>query len=392
MDWYTSPVGSGFGERLISGGKRWMKHAGHGGVGTPHTVCEGGRLVAKGSGMVNLDGSRGEGGGQILRTALTLSLLTGRPFQIRQIRANRDKPGLRPQHLAAVQAAAELGHAEVSGASVGSRSLTFRPGEVEPRDLTIDIGTAGATALVLQTLHLPIALKAESGVRLTLEGGTFNLSAPSFPFLAETWTRHLRDLGLTVALSMPSCGFYPIGGGRLEAWIDPGRPVAMIRDRRGPLTALRGEAGVCRLNRGIAERMIARATERLEARGIAPEIRLVEWQGKSPGTALSLTADHDEARATFVGLGERGKSAEAVADSAVDELLAYLDVADAAIDPHSADQLLLPLALAEGRSVITVSEVTEHLRTNAATLSAFLDRPIAISDSDNDQPARVVVG
>ena len=194
MDWYNSAIGSGFGERLISGGKRWTKHGGHAGVGTPHSVGERGGCVAKakGSGMVNLDGSRGEGGGQILRTALTLSLLTGRPFQIRQIRANRDRPGLRPQHLAAVQAAAELGHAEVSGASVGSRTLTFRPGEVEPRDLTIDIGTAGATALVLQTLHLPIALRAESGVRLTLEGGTFNLAAPSFPFLAETWARHLR--------------------------------------------------------------------------------------------------------------------------------------------------------------------------------------------------------
>ena len=138
--------------------------------------------------------------------------------------------------------------------------------------------------------------------------------------------------------------------------------------------------------------MAARASERLEALGVVPEIRVVEWQGKGPGAAIGLTADHGETRATFVRLGERGRPAEAVADAAVDELLAHLGVADAAVDPHSADQLLLPLALAEGRSVLTTSEATEHLRTNAATIAAFLDRPIEISESDDERPARVVVG
>ena len=138
----------------------------------------------------------GEGGGQILRTALTLSLLTGRPFRIVKVRANRDKPGLRPQHLTAVQAAAELGDAEVSGAEVGSRDLTFRPGPYTPRDLSFDIGTAGSTALVLQTLHLPLALRADRPVRLTLTGGTFNATAPSFPFLEATWRAHLAALGM----------------------------------------------------------------------------------------------------------------------------------------------------------------------------------------------------
>ncbi len=394
MDWQPSQADWGHtpSDRHYSGGKLWVTHAGHGGLGAPHRGALESNRVAKPLGMVNLDGSKGEGGGQILRTALTLSLLTGRPFQISQIRANRDRPGLRPQHLAAVQAAAELGHAEVSGASVGSRTLTFRPGTVDARDLTIDIGTAGATALVLQTLHLPIAMNAESGVRLVLEGGTFNLAAPSFPFIAETWCAHLRRLGLRVGLAMPSAGFYPTGGGRLEAWIEPGTPQAIVLDSRGPLVAVRVEAGVCQLDRGIAERMIARVEERLASRGIVPEVRIVEWTGRSPGAAVSIVADHGSTGGNFVGLGERGKSAELVADDAVDELLAYLGVPDAAVDPHSADQLLLPLALAEGRSVFTVSEITGHLRTNVATIAAFLDRPIEIHESVNDRPARVVVG
>jgi RNA 3'-terminal phosphate cyclase (ATP) len=390
MDWQPSSLDRGYGSgRLVSGGKLWTTHAGHDGLGTPHRGPSKSGRVARTSGMVHLDGSKGEGGGQILRTALTLSLITGRPFQIRKIRANRDKPGLRPQHLAAVRAAAQLGNAEVSGAAVGSRSLTFRPGTIDARDMTIDIGTAGSTSLVLQTLYLPLAMKAQSGVRLVLEGGTFNVAAPSFPFLATTWTAHLRRLGLTVGLAMPSAGFYPSGGGRLDAWIEPGTPRALVLDSRGPLVAIRGEAGVCRLDRSIAERMIARVEDRLQARGIIPEIRLIEWPGTSPGTAISLTADHGTSLATFVGLGERGKPAERVADEAVADLFTYLDVPQAAIDPHSADQFLLPLALAEGRSVFTVSEVTEHLRTNAETIAAFLDRPIAI---DEGNLGRIVIG
>jgi RNA 3'-terminal phosphate cyclase (ATP) len=396
MDWSFPPVGSGFGERIAPGqdGKRWVTHAGHGPVTGPHRLGTDrhGSARARGTGMIKLDGARGEGGGQILRSALTLSLLTGRPFRIDRLRANRDKPGLRPQHLSAVQAAAELGRAEVSGASVGSRSLTFRPGTVEPGDMTLDIGTAGSTALVLQTLHLPLALKAGSGVRVVLEGGTFNLAAPSFPFLATAWEGHLRALGLTVALSMPRAGFFPTGGGRLEAWIEPGQPRAIVRDRRGTTLKIEGEAGVSGLPIAIAERMVARVEERLLPLGIMPDLHVSLWPGRSPGAAIGLTCSDGETLAAFDGLGARGKPAEAVADEAVDALLAYLEVPDAAIDPHSADQILLPLALAEGRSVYTVSEATEHLRTNARTIAAFLDRQIEISDPSPGEPARVIVG
>ena len=251
-------------------GRRWVTHVPHvGSVATarqgPHLTRRPGsaerflhrfillgeresRVVATESQrLITLDGSRGEGGGQILRTALTLSLLTGRPFRLVKVRANRDKPGLRPQHLSAVEAAAELGGAELQGGSVGSRDLTFRPGSYEPRDLSISIGTAGSTALVLQTLHLPIALRASSPVRVTISGGTFNTKAPSFPFLETTWRAHLGRLGAPIAVTMPFAGFYPKGGGELDAWIEPASilPVTLTdarttrsrpRDRR-PLPA-----------------------------------------------------------------------------------------------------------------------------------------------------------
>ncbi len=345
---------------------------------------------------VRLDGSHGEGGGQILRTALTLALLTGRPFRLTRIRANRDKPGLRPQHKTAVEAAAGLGHAQVIGASVGSRELTFRPAPYEPRDLTLDIGTAGSTGLVLQTLHLPLALRASGPVRVVLGGGTFNPKAPAYSFLESTWRPYLAAFGMPMALTMPVAGFYPRGGGRLEARVEPATPRAWAQTDRGPLRRVRGIAGVANLRDDIARRMLDRAVQRLRAQGVAVEIEIerVEWTSLGQGAALSLTAEYDGAMipATFVGLGERGKPSEAVADEAVDQLLAFEAVPGAAVDPHSADQVLLPLAFAPGRSEFTVSEVTEHLRTNVDTIAAFLDRSITVEEPEGEgQPGRVVI-
>jgi RNA 3'-terminal phosphate cyclase (ATP) len=328
---------------------------------------------------VTLDGSHGEGGGQILRTALSLALLTGRAFRIVRIRANRDKPGLRPQHLKAVETAAAVAGCKVAGAAVGSRELTFRPSKYVPHDLSIEIGTAGSTALVLQTLHLPLAARAESAVRVTLTGGTFNRNAPSFPFLESTWRGYMGQLGLPVALAMPCAGFYPKGGGRLEAWIEPGTPRPLVLTERAPLASLRGFAAVSQLDPQIAERMRRRAEHRLRAAGFEPEIAVGTWPSFAPGAAIVLAAEHGSIISSFVGLGERGKPSEAVADEAVDELLAF-EGSSAAVDPHSADQILLPLALASGASEYTVSTVTEHLRTNARTIQAFLDRSIRIEE------------
>jgi RNA 3'-terminal phosphate cyclase (ATP) len=342
---------------------------------------------------VELDGSRGEGGGQILRTALTLSLLTGKPFRMKRIRANRSKPGLRPQHLQAVEAAALLGEAEVSGAAVGARELSFSPGDYIARDLSIDIGTAGSTGLVLQTLQLPLAMRAREPISLVIRGGTFNPMAPAFSFLETTWRSYLAAFGMPLELVMRAAGFYPRGGGKLEATITPAVPRRYVQITRGPLRTLRGLAGVSNLPDNIAERMRKRAIARLEAEDFTCEIETVRWPGKGQGAAIALIAEHEGVvPATFVGLGERGKPSEAVADEAVEQVLAFEAAADAAVDLHSGDQILLPLVFAPGRSEFTVAEATGHLRTNVETIGEFLDRSIEIEEAAGEgRPAKVLI-
>ena len=233
--------------------KRWSTHQAHEAIPPPVRVSWGqsgqhgdgkpggtpavSASASRSNPLVTLDGSHGEGGGQILRTALSLSLLTGKPFRMIKIRANREKPGLRPQHLKAVEAAAALGRPRSRAARSGSRELVFRPGAYTPHDLTIDIGTAGSTSLVLQTLHLPLAMRAESAVRVVLTGGTFNPKAPPFPFLEQTWRGYLAAFGMPVAVAMPAAGFYPRGGGQLDAWIEPATPAGLGPHRARPAPA-----------------------------------------------------------------------------------------------------------------------------------------------------------
>jgi len=381
--------------------KRWVRHARHEVGRGPHRELEESGLPRKKgicvaqprSNLVTLDGSTGEGGGQILRSALTLSILTGQPFRITKIRANRDKPGLRPQHLSAVEAAAMVCGADVSGGSIGSTDLIFRPGPIEPRDLSIDIGTAGATALVLQTIALPLALKAESGVRITLFGGTFNTSAPSYPFLETTWRRTLLSIGMPVVLAIRKAGYYPQGGGRIDAWIEPATLHPLILENRGALVRILGVAETTNLpSTDITDRMRNRATQALTRLGYEPEITVLDRSGQGQGASISLVAEFEQGPpATFVGLGRRGKPAEAVADDAVAQMVAHLDAGDGVLDLHNADQILLPLAFTEGRSVFTVTEITEHLRTNIATIRAFVDRPIRLEAATGSPTGRVII-
>ncbi len=385
--------------------KKWITHARHDQHGPHREVGRSQRLAKFAAGgavlsresspksrLITLDGSSGEGGGQILRSALALSLLTGKAFRIVKIRANRDRPGLRPQHLKSVETAALLGNAEVSGGSIGSRDLTFRPGTIAPRDLQIDIGTAGSTALILQTLHLPLALRSTSPTRLTVTGGTYNESAPSFPFLETTWRAHMIGLGLPVSVSMPTAGFYPAGGGILEAWIEPATPQALILENRGELVKISGMAETIQLP-GVGRRLADQALKSLAAHDLAAEIEACQIAGIGPAASITLTASFTQGPpATFVGLGKRGKPAEAVADEAVDQLLEHLASPNGVVDRHSADQLLLPLAFAPGRSLFTVTEVTEHLRTNVETIQAFLDTTIRIEPCTDGPGGRVIVG
>lgn len=325
--------------------------------------------------MLELDGSFGEGGGQILRTSLALSLLTGRAFHLRNVRAGRAKPGLQPQHLMSVRAAAAIGQAQLRGASLGSSDLVFEPGTVQAGKYRFDVGTAGSTSLVLHTLYLPLALRGRTPSELTLIGGTHVSTSPCFHFLDTTWRRYLELCGLRVSLRMNRPGFYPRGGGVVEAFIQPCAGLHGIRlGARGSVKAS-GFSAVAGLDAAIARRQTRRATFRLQQHGLKAQLREETWEG-GPGSVLAVELDTAPVPTLFFGLGARGKPAERVADEAVDRVLAYLDSGDALVDAHSADQLVLPLALAEGASEYRVAEVTRHLTTNISVIRRFLERDI----------------
>jgi RNA 3'-phosphate cyclase len=326
-------------------------------------------------GTVELDGSFGEGGGQILRSGLALSLLTGRPFRLRNIRARRSKPGLQPQHLKSVMAAAEIGEATVTGAHLGSNSLDFEPGPVIAGTYHFRIGTAGATGLVLHTVYLPLAL-AEAPSTVTIEGGTHVPHSPCFHFLDRTWRPYMQHLGLNIAVRMQRAGFYPRGGGVIEASIHPSSPVRGFQhEERIPVDAVRVFSAVSGLPEHIARRQARRAAERLERRGLRVEVHEEAWAG-GPGTMLGVELATEPVPTFFFALGARGKPAEAVADEAVAQAEAFLDRDPPGVDEHSADQLLLPLAFSPESSSFRTARVSSHLLTNAAVLEKFLPRRI----------------
>jgi RNA 3'-terminal phosphate cyclase (ATP) len=334
--------------------------------------------------VLEIDGSFGEGGGQILRTSLALSLITGKAFHLRNVRANRDKPGLQPQHLMSVRASATIGAAETLGASRGSSDLEFRPGTVRPGNYRFDIGTAGATSLVLHTLYLPLSWRSAAPSQLTLVGGTHVSKSPCFDFLDATWRHYLALMGLKVGLKMLHPGFYPRGGGVVEARLEPcGVLKGLTLRQRGPIQ-VRGISAVAGLPDHIAVRQARRAAHRLKQQhGLQADIRQETWPG-GPGTMLALVVETTPVPALFFGLGARGKPAEQVADDAVEQVGAYLHAAPAAVDEHSADQLVLPLALAEGPSEYSVARVTCHLLTNIAVIRQFLERDIVCEGSEGE--------
>jgi RNA 3'-terminal phosphate cyclase (ATP) len=319
--------------------------------------------------MLTIDGAYGEGGGQILRSSLALSLVTGTPFRLERIRAGRAKPGLMRQHLTAVQAAAEIGRARVTGATIGSGSLEFRPGSVAPGRYGFSVGTAGSATLVLQTV-LPPLLLASGRSELALEGGTHNVHAPPFDFLERVYLPLVRRMGPEVQARLDRPGFYPAGGGRFEVDIRPRprlEPLELLE--RGPLRARHVRALVSRLPRSIAERELAAVAaelgwERREMR--SEEVR----EPRGPGNVLMIELESEHVTEIVTGFGERGVPAETVAARAAAEARRYLE-AGVPVGEHLADQLLLPLALAGGGAFLTL-EPTAHTRTNAEVIARFL--------------------
>jgi RNA 3'-terminal phosphate cyclase (ATP) len=377
--------------------------------------------------MIEIDGSLGEGGGQVLRSALTLSLLTRQPVRLTNIRGRRPKPGLQPQHLTAVKAAAAISSATVTGAALDSQELIFAPADVRAGDYRFDIGTAGSTSLVLQTIYLPLALASTAGAGLltvppseitptagaglpttppseitptagaglplappseitptagaglltvppseiTLIGGTHVPWSPSFHYLDLQWRPYVERLGLKIGLELELAGFYPQGNGQVQARIERVERITGLHlTERGALKGIHGISAVANLDKSIAERQRAQAMRRLQGRHNRLEIELLDLPSRVKGTFLLLLAEFKHGSACYVGLGAPGKRAEQVADEACLWLERFL-ATNGALDEYLADQLLLPLAFAEGPSELRTAKVTPHLLTNAEIIRAF---------------------
>jgi RNA 3'-terminal phosphate cyclase (ATP) len=323
--------------------------------------------------MLQIDGSQGEGGGQILRSALALAICTQQPFRITQIRANREKPGLMRQHLTAVRAAAEICGGEIEGAELGAQTLTFRPGALQAGRYSFAIGTAGSCTLVLQTI-LPPLLFAAAPSEIRISGGTHNRASPPFDFLQRTFVPLLARMGAQVDLELVQPGFYPKGGGLLRTLITPVQRLNPLElHERGERMHSYAEAYISALPIHIAQReleivgqMLNWPAEQLLLRGLSNDV--------GPGNALTLTLPHANVTEVITAFGERGVRAETLAKEAALGARAYL-AASAPVGEHLADQLLVPLALAGGGS-FTATQVTPHLRSNALVIEKFTDRRV----------------
>lgn len=328
--------------------------------------------------MITIDGAQGEGGGQVLRTALALSLVTGQPFRIENIRAKRRKPGLLRQHLTAVEAATKIGNAQTDGAEIGSLKLTFKPGKVSPGTYSFAVGTAGSATLVLQTI-LPALMLGTELSTLFLEGGTHNPMAPPFDFLAKTFLPLLHRMGPKVEAVLERPGFYPAGGGRFCVNIQPVeklRPIELMD--RGQIKAKRGRVLLAHLSDEIGSRQARMLRNKLNW----PEdtIELTRFKNSAgPGNAVMAEIECDYVTEVFTGFGERDIPSGKVVGGVVDQVREYL-TSDAPVGEYLADQLMIPMALAGGGSYRAV-KTSLHARTNLEVIGKFLGPTIAIHES-----------
>lgn len=335
--------------------------------------------------MITIDGSLGEGGGQILRSSLALSMVTGQPFRIENVRANRRKPGLMRQHMTAAKASAEICGGSLEGAEIGSTELTFLPGTVQPGEYRFSIGTAGSATLVCQTI-LPALMLADKPSQVIFEGGTHNPAAPPFPFLQKSFLPVLEKMGVRASLRLERPGFYPAGGGCFVLEVQPfegGQRLELME--RGSELSRKAEAIVAGLPTEIAERELRVVRENLGWE----ENELIlrgEKKDRGPGNVLVITIAFENLTETFVGFGEFGTSAERVAKKVLKGVQRYLK-SDVAVGPHLADQLLLPMAIIRGGS-FTTQRLSRHSATNIEIIQSFLD--IAITTEETRPGAWIV--
>lgn len=345
-----------------------------------------------------IDGSHGEGGGQILRSALALSALSGRPFRLENIRANRPKPGLAAQHLTAVRAAAALCDAAIEGDSLQSLELRFAPrSPVRAGDYLFDVaaaragGSAGSVTLVLHTVLLPLALASGRSV-VTVRGGTHVQWSPTADYVNDVWMPTLADMGVNAEVELLRWGWYPAGGGAVRVSIEGtgGRRLKSLQaGERGSLLRLSGRAVAAKLPERIPERMRSTALALLGDAGIPGDIRTEIVDAVCPGAGIFLALQYEGGRGGAAGLGKRGKPAETVAEEAITELLGY-HRSGAAFDAHLGDQLLLPAACAAGESLFSVAQVTRHLLTNSWVLERFGAAQVAVTGTMGE-PGSVTV-
>jgi RNA 3'-phosphate cyclase len=323
--------------------------------------------------MIEIDGAYGEGGGQLTRTAAALSAITGRAARIVNVRARRDKPGLAPQHLAALRAVATVCGARAEGLERGSTAVAFSPGALKGGAYDFDVGTAGSVTLVLQAV-LPALLASGEASRLTIRGGTDIRRSPPADYLGEVVLRHLARMGAAVRLEVTRRGYFPRGGGEIAVEIAPGRLRPVQWSSPGDLRALRGIAHVANLPAHIPQRMRDAALVQLGRFGAAADIATPILGGTDAiarGGAIVLWAETERAVLGAARVAELGVRAETLGEAVGRELKADLE-AGVTVDMHAADQLLVYLALAEGDSSFTVREVSSHARTAMWLIERFL--------------------
>ncbi len=343
---------------------------------------------------VRINGSYGEGGGQILRTSLALSTLLGKPVSIINIRAGRKKPGLQPQHLTAISAAAAISKAQVNGAKLSSTEILFSPTALLHGSFLFDVGSikssAGSVSLVLQTILLPLAF-AGGRSTVVVTGGTHVPRSPSFHYLNLVVTPLLERIGVSSRFEIGLWGWYPAGGGRVTAEIDPTHQIKpLVLTDRGKLLRVRGISGVSNLPEHIARRQQARALSILGRHNIGASIDVLKAPSRGKGSFILLIAEFENLMAGFGGLGAIGKSAEQVADEACSELLSHVQ-AQGALDPHLADQMIPYLALSQQASEFTTSSVTQHLLTNIWVVRQFLNIEIRVQGRVGEEGTVVII-
>jgi RNA 3'-terminal phosphate cyclase (ATP) len=321
--------------------------------------------------MIIIDGSEGEGGGQVVRNACALSLVTGQPFRVTNVRGGREKPGLMRQHVTAIEAACRIGGAECEGLTVGSSEIAFTPGRVAPGEYYFAVGTAGSTGLVLQTVLLPLCL-ADAPSRLVLEGGTHNMLAPPFDFIAKSFLPIIRRMGATIEARLVRHGFYPRGGGRIEIEITPAPLRRIDCVERGALIGRSATAMFAAIPFDVAERELKTASKLLPDWPTEAFIVRELPADEGPGTILLLEAEFEHVTEIVSGFGKLGVSAERLASTAAHRMAGYME-SDAFAGPYLADQLLLPIALAGGGRFTTVKP-SQHSRTAANIVERFLGK------------------